>query len=567
MAVPHSGDTVGKYKLGKKLGEGAFGLVFIAHDTGLDRDVALKFLHPHQIANPSILERFLQEARSAAKLSHPGIVTVHELGTTIDGTAFIAMELLQGESLRDRITNVGRFLPDIAKVICSQVASALQVAHLAGVIHRDLKPDNIFLAVDPTMPGGERVKVLDFGIAKLAQTQTTSVQTGSLVFGTPRYMSPEQCRSSANVDHRTDIYALGCILYELVCGRVPFDGAPGELLVKHQLAPVPAAREFVPAIPHELDQLISRMLAKDPDHRPQTMEHVQRELATGGRPDLVRPLPPDAVQAATGTPATWPVPSRTTLSGSIGLSTGPARSRRTNVVVATSIALAGAVAGILVVTRTPDRPAAAPFVAAPPITADASHDPELVAPDAEVRAPDPATRGMAAGIVDASTAKPAETESPAAAPHLTPDSIVATVRSEYATGLQSCYERYAKVNRDAPRTLVVTLHVAMTGRVVTHETSIPMKECDVFESMHFASDAATDDDSRQLDATVTFDYPPAPARSRVARPARVPSNCPAGMVWKPSESACVVVPPVDKKKCAPIKDGAVDPFEKDPCRQ
>ena len=249
MAAPHSGHTVGKYKLGKKLGEGAFGLVFVAHDTGLDRDVALKFLRPHHILNPQAFERFLQEARSVAKLSHPGIVTVHELGTADGDIAFIAMELLQGESLNDRLNRVRRFSPDMAKEICLQIASTLDVAHMAGIVHRDLKPDNLFLIADPTIPGRERIKVLDFGIAKLAHTQMTSVQTGSLLIGTPRYMSPEQCRSSANVDCRSDIYALGCILYELVCGRPPFEGTPGELITKHQLASVlPAPFKPTPTI-------------------------------------------------------------------------------------------------------------------------------------------------------------------------------------------------------------------------------------------------------------------------------------------------------------------------------
>ena len=285
-----TGMMIGKYELGKKLGQGGFGLVFIARDTGLDRDVALKFMHPEHTANAEILRRFLQEARSAAKIVHPGIVTVFECGqvqgtgSSSDGVAFIAMELLHGESLSDRLARAGRLPADHAMEIARQVASALEAAHEAGIIHRDLKPDNIFLVRDPAMPGGERVKVLDFGIAKLAQGQNTSgVQTQSMmVFGTPAYMSPEQCRSAAHIDHRSDIYTLGCILYELVVGETPFKGETGELIAKHQLVAPSQPRTIIGDLPEELDELINAMLAKNPADRPQTMTAVQRALEARG---------------------------------------------------------------------------------------------------------------------------------------------------------------------------------------------------------------------------------------------------------------------------------------------
>ncbi len=212
---------IGKYVLGRKLGSGGFGVVFRASDASLDREVALKFLHPEHTANPQILQRFLQEARSAAKIMHPGIVTVFECGqmTEANGAAYIAMELLVGESLTDRLARSGRLAPAAAMEVCRQVAAALEAAHRIGIVHRDLKPDNIFIVHDSAMRGGERVKVLDFGIAKLGRAATSSVQTQSMmVFGTPRYMSPEQCKSAANVDHRSDIYTLGAILFELLTG-------------------------------------------------------------------------------------------------------------------------------------------------------------------------------------------------------------------------------------------------------------------------------------------------------------------------------------------------------------
>jgi len=301
-----TGLQIGKYELGKKLGQGGFGVVFIGHDTELEREVALKFLHPEHTANPEILRRFLQEARSAAKISHPGIVTVFECGqvkgtnTSADGVAYIAMELLHGESLSDRLSRSGRLPPANAIEITRQVASALEAAHRAGIVHRDLKPDNIFLAIDPAMPTGERVKVLDFGIAKLAQKQGSSVQTQSqMVFGTPRYMSPEQCKSAAHIDHRSDIYTLGCILFELVCGRPPFDGETGELIAKHQMVAPPTPRSIVAELPESLDLAILSMLAKEPGARPQTMIAVQRAFegnawVSGG---LAPTLLPDAAES------------------------------------------------------------------------------------------------------------------------------------------------------------------------------------------------------------------------------------------------------------------------------
>jgi eukaryotic-like serine/threonine-protein kinase len=283
MLVP--GSQIGKYLLGKKLGQGGFGVVFRAHDASLDREVALKFLNQEASSQPQILQRFLQEARSAAKIQHPGIVTVYECGQLAEANnaAYIAMELLDGESLTDRLARSGRLQAEEAMEIARQVASALEAAHRAGIVHRDLKPDNIFLVKDPAVMNGERVKVLDFGIAKLGRTATSSVQTQSMqVVGTPRYMSPEQCKSAAQVDHRSDIYTLGCILFELVCGRAPFNGAPGELIAQHVLVEAPAPGQFAPDLPPQLEALIVAMLAKEPDDRPATMAAIQRALESNG---------------------------------------------------------------------------------------------------------------------------------------------------------------------------------------------------------------------------------------------------------------------------------------------
>jgi serine/threonine protein kinase len=276
------GTRIGKYEVVEKLGQGSFGVVLTARDTELDREVALKILNPSHHDDPEVLQRFLVEARAAARVKHPCIITVLECGRhTLDDEelAYIAMEKLDGESLGSRLARLGTLTPGVAMEIARQVASALAAAHAADVLHRDLKPENIFLVPDPASASGERVKVLDFGLAKLASSNVTQVTS---VFGTPLYMSPEQCRSSGKIDQRSDIYALGCILYELVTGRTPFEGELYKIVERHQKTIAPRARELVPSTPRALDDLIAQMLAKDPGARPPTMAAVQRRLQLAG---------------------------------------------------------------------------------------------------------------------------------------------------------------------------------------------------------------------------------------------------------------------------------------------
>ncbi|MBA3458373.1 MAG: serine/threonine protein kinase [Deltaproteobacteria bacterium] len=396
-----SGMHIGRYELGRKLGEGGFGVVFQARDSSLDREVALKFLHPEHTANAEILRRFLQEARSAAKIAHPGIVTVFECGqvsgtgTASDGVAYIAMEMLHGESLSDRLTRAGRLTPNAAIEITRQVASALEAAHTAGIIHRDLKPDNIYLCRDPAMPSGERVKVLDFGIAKLAQSATSGVATRTqVVMGTPPYMSPEQCRSAAQIDPRSDIYTLGCILFELVCGRPPFDGEAGELIAKHQMVPPPTARSIISDLPIPLNDLIGAMLAKPPGDRPQTMGAVQRALGEhGGMGPTSASSWSQVGTPASGTPVVAALheqatiiagQSRTTLGGAAGQSMTHMRGKsRTPLIVAAVAVVAIGVGATWFATR--GKETTEPNVAAAPQTQSPIAPP--VTPAAPVPAP------------------------------------------------------------------------------------------------------------------------------------------------------------------------------------
>ncbi len=285
------GERLGNYLVTGKLGEGGMGSVYAAQHVLLGRHAALKVLLPALSSHQDMIERFFNEARATAAIRHPGIVEIYDFGYHVDGSAFIAMELLPGHPLAQRIARGPAPVPD-ALHIARQIAAALQAAHEAGVIHRDLKPDNVFVVSDAEL--GLRIKLLDFGIAKLATGSLAmrKTQTGSLI-GTPAYMAPEQCRGVA-VDHRADIYALGCILFELLAGRPPFDGeGAGDLLAAHiHVAPPPPSR-FAPAVPPAIDALVLRLLSKDPAARPASARDVYIDL------DL-------ALAGAQAAPRTWP---------------------------------------------------------------------------------------------------------------------------------------------------------------------------------------------------------------------------------------------------------------------
>jgi serine/threonine protein kinase len=299
-----AGGRVGKYLLEEKVGQGTCGVVFTANDPELDRRVAIKFLNPASQLNEEVLRRFLQEARASARIAHPGIVTVLDSGKVATATgeiAFIVFELLGGESLAKRLARSGKLAPVTAVEIARQIASALDAAHRAGVLHRDLKSENVQLVPDPAVHSGERVKVLDFGLAKLGRGQHTNMGT---VFGTPRYMSPEHCRSAASVDHRSDIYSLGCILFELITGRTPFVGELRQQVEGHIRIIAPRASLFAPDITPALDELIAQMLAKDPNGRPPTMADVETALRAhgGGSPYVAATILPTAAKVI----ALWP---------------------------------------------------------------------------------------------------------------------------------------------------------------------------------------------------------------------------------------------------------------------
>jgi serine/threonine protein kinase len=263
--------TLGPYRVLKELGKGGMGAVYLAIDTRLDRKLALKVMLPEFAANREAKERFLREARAAAKITHDNVVTVYEADER-DGVPYITMQFLQGYPLDEFLTKKGT--PSVRHVIriARETALGLAAAHKHGLVHRDIKPANLWLEA----PNG-RVKVLDFGLAKPIGTDTELTRTGAIV-GTPAFMSPEQGRG-LKVDHRTDLFSLGAVLYRLCTGRTPFEG-PNVLAVLMALGtddPKPV-RELNPNTPEPLARLIHQLLAKKPEDRPQSGAEVAKQL-------------------------------------------------------------------------------------------------------------------------------------------------------------------------------------------------------------------------------------------------------------------------------------------------
>src|SRR5262249_37632452 len=217
------GAIVGSYRILDTISVGGMGTVYRAQHTLIGRFAAIKILHPELCANRSMVNRFFNEAKTTTSINHPGIVEVFDFGYMPSGHAYLIMEYLEGVPLSHRVRARGPISEGEAALLLRGVCIALSAAHDKGVVHRDLKPDNILVIPDPDSPLGERIKILDFGIAKLTDIGPAGAGTGTgAVNGTPTYMPPEQCRGSGRVDCRADLYSIGCIYYELVTGRPPF---------------------------------------------------------------------------------------------------------------------------------------------------------------------------------------------------------------------------------------------------------------------------------------------------------------------------------------------------------
>ena len=274
-------EIAGRYRLLSKLGEGGMGAVYKAEQISLKRACAVKLLKGDVASTELMLRRFDAEAKAVAALSHPNTVNIYDFGQDTDGTFFIAMEFVEGRSLREVIHTESPVALRRALSIASQVAASLADAHSHNIIHRDLKPDNVMLSTRGRQK--DVVRVLDFGIAKLRDegraTQAAMTQAGDML-GTPQYMAPEQIRAE-QIDGRTDVYALGCMLYEMITGRMPFEGATVLAILSKHLTETPVApsqRRTDLQIPPHIDQLVMAAVSKDPNARPATMELFGEQL-------------------------------------------------------------------------------------------------------------------------------------------------------------------------------------------------------------------------------------------------------------------------------------------------
>lgn len=289
----------GKYRIDAKIGAGGMGSVYRARRLMIGDDVAVKILHPEHVSQPDATERFRREAQAAARLKHPNAVSIYDFGVTSGGLVYLVMELVEGQSLREIIKRQGPLTPSAAADVISQVCAALDEAHRQQIVHRDLKPDNI--VVQP-MINGLRVKVLDFGIAKLRDlTAGNLTQTGS-VMGTPHYMSPEQCLGE-ELDSRSDIYSLGIVLFEMLAGAVPFNSPISTaVVVQHVNQAPPPLRAINVSISPAVEAVVMRALAKQRQERPQSAAALAEELrnAVSAAPSfaaqLAAPIPTSAPQ-------------------------------------------------------------------------------------------------------------------------------------------------------------------------------------------------------------------------------------------------------------------------------
>jgi serine/threonine-protein kinase len=399
------GNTIGNYRVTARLGEGGMGIVYLAEHPALGRKAAIKVLHPQMASDPQVVSRFFQEARASNAIRHPNIVDTYDVGTLPDGASYIIMELLEGESLQDRLKREGRLSVRAALDFACQAAGALAAAHEKGIVHRDLKPDNLFVSPDPRMPGHEQIKILDFGIAKLAGDFRSEVshktRTGTLM-GTPLYMSPEQCLGVREVDRRSDIYALGCILYEMLCGAPPFVSEGfGALINMHINQPPVVPSRFNRDVRPAVEKAVLRMLAKSPEDRFPTMSEVRAVLQPmiADSPGTSRPgvTPPSGSSQVTLPAAGL---SSTTLSASaisspgvraaIGAGTVAVWRRRR--LVGSAVAAAGLVLGVAVFLAV--RPGQHPTQSAAEPAPFAR--PAVLPPPAPAPAPTPAAPALAA---------------------------------------------------------------------------------------------------------------------------------------------------------------------------
>ncbi len=300
VALEKIGDSLlgqvlaGKYRIDERLNEGGMGAVYRGTHVLMDKTVAVKVLRPALAADEKIVARFSREARAASRISHPHAVSVTDFGESEDGVVFLVMEYLDGKTLKEIIREEGPMpLPRVVEII-RQVGGALDAAHEQGIVHRDLKSDNIMLL---NSAGPDYAKVLDFGIAKVTEPSGAydpGLTAPDLVIGTPQYMSPEQCSQTSEVDARSDLYSLGVIIHEMLVGHVPFTGgSPTAIMMKHLQHEVPSVLQERPDLPSGVGRVVQRAMAKRPDDRYQHVGDLVEDLtmAAGMEAATAPPVP------------------------------------------------------------------------------------------------------------------------------------------------------------------------------------------------------------------------------------------------------------------------------------
>ena len=409
--MPAIGDSIGSYQILKQLGTGAMGEVYLAEHRHLKRKAAVKLLAPELVGRPDLLERFFLEARATSAIAHPGIVQVFDCEADATGRPYIVMEYLEGQTLAALLAQRGALPGATAARLGRGMAEALQAAHAKGIIHRDLKPENIFVQAQPP----DTVKLVDFGIAKLAGDfragQVHQTRSGALM-GTPLYMSPEQCRDSANIDSRTDLYSLGCVLFEMLTGRPPFTHATlGDLMVAHMTEAPPEVRALNPSVPPPLADLTADLLKKNPAERPAGMQAVADRLMVflGS----LTTVPESPARASTAPPAVAPAAAKTTFGDAAAEVVGEAGAPRRR--GALTAALAIAVAGGLAVGGVLARRSRAPGQATDAVGAPAA--PVVAVAPAKPAEPPPAPPPVAPAAPAPAAARPVSVEKKPAAKH------------------------------------------------------------------------------------------------------------------------------------------------------
>ena len=430
----------GKYRIDRTLGEGGMGVVVAATNLHLDQRVALKFLLPDLLGEKAVVERFLREARASARLRSEHVCRVYDVGVE-NSAPFIVMELLEGRDLAAMVSGNGPLPISMAADCVLQATIGLAEAHALGIVHRDLKPANLFVTARPD--GTSLVKILDFGIAKAPSDTQFQLTRTTAVMGSPGYMSPEQLRSARDADARSDIWALGVTLFELVAGRQPFASESiTELTLRVAIDPTPP----LPGVPREFERVVARCLEKDPGRRFANVSQLAAALAPFGTARIAEMAMGTAsmLSIAAARPAGTAVTSDhapTTLGSSAGMfaSAASARSRLRWGLV--GVALVAAIATVAVVKlREPDAPAAAqprestlaapaPIASdagVPAVTADAASAAVATPPPATATVPAPPPPAPAAAVKPPPTAPlPRSPATAQAAPSTAPPSTAA----------------------------------------------------------------------------------------------------------------------------------------------